>query len=809
MAKMDEEALLSLLQSFEDDAAQFVNGPLQAVRDRNVKDYFRRPFGNEEPGWSQYVSSDTMDTIEWMLPDLLDMFVSNDKACEFQPTNEREVKGAEQATQGVNHVFYQQNPGFWVLMSAFKDALLLKTCAVTWRKEEQRVKVSLPLKGVSQFEIAASMTGEDDEIEAQKLVGRRPVPPRPLRDPQGNILIGNDGGMIADPSSPQSEDVYDCRISRIEKRTVCKVECFEPENLGVYRAWTTPYLQDCPYVVRWMEVTLSELNQLAEQMGFDRVDAEELASSQAQPGEDVDRLRRNDRTGDSSLGGANRPEGIDNNDESQTLGWLRMEWVLADYDGDGIAERRCIYRLDDKILWNEECSHVPVATGSPIPVTHRWDGMSVAEALNDLTLLHSELMRGVINNAFAANNPRKLVLTDSNGAPYANIDDLMDSRPGINLRITRPDAVSMETTSYVGNQFEPLLQRIDMMREQRTGVTKQRMGMDPNAIRHDRTLGETRMVDSAAKQRIKLIARVFAETIVIPMFRGILKVLTEGGDFDPFWVKIAGSDQFQRLDPNEWRDSYSMIPNVGLGTGDEEQKFTILRGLVADQVAMAQSPLGPMMVTPRQMYNTRAKMLELSGMRNVGDFYTDPRDAKLPTPPPAPPPYQLIVKQKELEFEAQKLQFEAKANAQKLAIEHDAERQRQRDQNEVQQANDARDAEREAMKANYDDRVAALQMELDKYKTDQDNMYKVIVEWMKNPGAQLPPGFDIDPDTGMAVQQPNRIDDVLNAVQGIYSMQLAPAEVVRDEYGTPTHIRKAGIERPIVRNPDGSVAGVQ
>lgn len=808
MAKMDDEALLSLLQAFEDDAAQFVNGPLRTVRDRNVKDYFRRPFGNEEPGWSQYISSDTMDTIEWMLPDLLDQFISNDKAVEFQPTSEGEVKGAEQATQGVNHVFYQQNQGFWILMSAFKDALLLKTCAVTWRKEEQRTKVSIPLKGVSQFEIAASMTGKEDEVEGQKLVGRRAVPPRPLRDPQGNILIGNDGGMIADPGSPPTEDLYDARITRIETRNICKVECFEPENLGIYRAWTVPYLQDCPYVVRWIEITLSEINQMADQMGFERVTAEDLAASQAQPGEQTSVMRNRDRTGDSSIDGPRRPEGIDNNDESQTLGWLRMEWVLADYDGDGIAERRCIYRLDDKVLSNEECSHVPVATGSPIPVTHRWDGMSVAEALNDLTRLHSDLMRGVINNAFASQNPRKIVLTDSNGAPFANIDDLMDSRPGINIRTKQPGAVTMEPTDYVGDKFEPLLQRIDMLREQRTGVTKQRMGMDPNAIRHDRTLGETQMVDSAAKQRVKLIARVFAETIVIPMMRGILKVLTEG-DFDPFWAKVTGTDQFLHLDPSEWRDSYNMVPNVGLGTGDEQQKFTILRGLVADQIAMAQSPLGPMLVSPKQMFNTRAKMLELSGMRNVGDFYTDPRDAKLPTPPPPPPPYQLLVEQKKLEFEAQKLKFQAQNDAQKLSLEHQDARQARSDQNEVQQANDARDAQREALKADYDQRIAALQMEFEKYKIDQDNIYKVIVAWMANPGAELPPGIDINPDTGMAMQQPNRIDQVLTAVQSIYEMQAAPAQVVRDEYGTPTHIVKAGMTRPIVRNPDGSVAGVQ
>ncbi|MGE9070573.1 portal protein, partial [Escherichia coli] len=53
------------------------------------------------------------------------------------------------------------------------------------------------------------------------------------------------------------------------------VEAFNPEDLLVDREWTTPLLDDCPYVARLMEVTLSDLKM----MGFKGVEASDLRAS--------------------------------------------------------------------------------------------------------------------------------------------------------------------------------------------------------------------------------------------------------------------------------------------------------------------------------------------------------------------------------------------------------------------------------------------------------------------------------------------------------------------------------------------------
>lgn len=815
--RLDEESLLDMLNAYEDDAAEFQTGDLRLWRDRLVKAYFQQPYGNEEPGWSQYRGSAVSETVEWMLPDILDQFVSNPKAVEFVPTRAEEQKPAEDATAGANYVFYQQNNGFMVLQTAFKDALMVKNCAVHWRAQTKRTRRRVPFRNASPEQVQllldqyASKGAKIDYSEPTQVPVMVPAPMLPAapqmpgqptmaqQQPQMVQATGPDG-------QPLTQTVHTGQIVYIDEKKTVRVDAFEPENLGVFRDWTSPLLDGCPYVVRWMEVTLSDLNEICDELGVDRVEARDLAGSRIPTGMFDDQYRR-DRTGRIDIDTRPaRPEGVNRDDESQTTGWLRIEWVLADWDGDGIAEQREVWRLDDKILSNEECDEIPCATGSPIIVQHMWMGMSVAETVDDLQLLETDIMRSVINNAYSASNPRKTVLTSSDGEPFVDIDDLMDGRPGGVVRVKKQGAIGYEATPFVGEKFDPLLQRIDQLREQRTGVTKQRMGMDPNALRQDRTLGETEIINQASKQRIKLIARVLAETVVKPIFRGILRLLTTG-DFDQLFFRLNGT--FVELDPNDWSDHYDMIANVGLGTGDDVQQLQTLKGIWATQMQLAQSPLAKM-VTANQMYATLARLTNLGGFKNVSEFFTaPPPNTPLPPPPPAPPPYQIQVAQIKAQSDAQKLQVEQAHELARLNLEANLKREADANQNAIQTANDARDAQAAALKAEYDEKVKALDASLQKYKTDQDNKTKIIVARLASKKDEDPSDIDIDPDTGLPwLDDPmSRIMDRLDQIADIQSQ---PTEVVRHpETGEVTGVRRGnGPVRPVVRDSAGNIVGV-
>lgn len=800
LKQMDDATLLDMLHALEDDASQYATGPLRNARDSTVKAYFQRPYGNEDDGWSGYVSAVVSETIEWMLPDIMDLFLSSDKAVVFEPTRPDEEQNAKDATAGVNHVFYEMNNGFLVLYTAIKDMLLVKTCAIHWYKLTKRKRCRVPFRSATKIDIAMLMQQYQGAQVESATMSMAPVmaPAMPGQQPQP--LVDQMTGQ------PHMQEVWTGRLSYVEEKKTVKVEAFEPENLGVMRSWTSPLLEDCPYVVRWIEISLSDLNELAADMGFDEVLPAELAGSQVPFGA-YDEAYRRDRTGDPVLSDQRpRPDGIDRDDPTQTMGWLRVEWVLVDFDRDGIAERREIWRLHEKILYNEECDEVPVCTGSPILIPHKWDGQSVGETMEDLQLLDSELTRGVINNAFASNNPRKLVLVDNNGAAFADMEDLLDGRPGGNIKVRKQGAVEMEPTLYVGDKMEPLLARVDQLREQRSGVTKQRMGMDPNAIRTDRTLGEVEKTDNASKQRIKLIGRTIAETVVKPMFRGILRLLTSG-NFDPLFFKLRG--KYVQLDPNEWRDHYNMTTNVGLGTGDTEQQMGALGGIGDMQLKLAQSPLAPM-VKPHQIYSAIARRVELSGFKNVSEFFSEPpQDAQMPQQPPPPPPWQLQAEKMKLDAKAASEDADRKFEMAKLQTEAQQKAQAAADQNNIQMQNDDRDAAREERKASYQDQIDALKVVVDKYKADLSSQTTLMVARLSSKKDEDPADMDIDPTTGEPFEQKS-LGDVVAALQKIYDSQNEPTEAVRHpETGEVVAVRRNGVERPVVRDAAGRVIGVQ
>lgn len=723
MAKMDADTLLSHLQKEEEAAADYVWGALSAERLKAMREYHREPYGNEQEGWSSIVTSEVQDTIEWLLPDLLDVFVSTDKAVVFEPTRAQDVAGAEQATDACNYVFYKQNNGFLVLYTAIKDALMVKNCAVMWRKEEKRTKSVIPVQNATPEMLAMVLSQhEGAEIESASEVQA------PIMDPMtGQPAIDQLTGQ------PIMQSLINARISYVEKRKTIKIEAFPPENLLVKRDWTQPLLDDCPYVARVMEVSLSDLHE----MGFDDVTAEELTGS-GEPSptdEDAYRAERAGRNGDAYVESRQRS---DVEDDSLKTGILRVEFVLLDYDGDGIAERRCIYRLQDKVLSNDECSHVQIATASPVLLTHRWDGLSVSDLMSDLQRLNTELTRQVLNSAYLSNNPRTTVLTDSQGTPQANIDDLLDSRPGGILRQSRIDALGQNIVPFVGHQMLPLLEYVDQMGERRTGLSRQSQGLDPNAI-NERTATAARLANGAGQKRIKLMARIFAEILLKPMFRGTFKLLTDG-DMERIAFKLR--DQFVDYDPNEWRDSYDTTINVGLGTGDREVQGMQLTQIAAAQGALAASPFGPMLLKPKQIYNAQAKLVENAGFKNVGDFFIDPGDQPLPPPPPMPPDPKIAVKQMELQAEAQKFQAETQRLNEVEQMKASAKLQEVRATLELQAANDQRDAQRELMKAQYEAQQAAredetkrviaqLEAEITRYKTDADNAVKLQIAGMQ------------------------------------------------------------------------------
>ena len=750
--KMDDDTLLDLLRKKEQSAAHYTFGDLGEERELAVRAYHRMPYGNEEEGMPSVITSDVQDTVEWILPALLKIFTSTDKAVSFEPTTQKDVAGAEQATDTCNYVFYKQNNGFLVLYTAIKDALMVKNCAVTWRKETKETVSTFPFKDATP-EMLAMLTQDGSEIvEANEAPIIDPQTGQPAIDMMGQPVIGFSG-----------------RFKKTEEKTIIKVEAFNPADLLIDNTWTSPLLADCPYTARLMRVTVTELKQ----MGFD-VTADELRASSDAGFNEADRL--------ANIGvEANIFNRELSTDDSMVEGVLRIEYVLADIDGDGIAELSCIYRLQEKILSKEVCSHVPFATFSPVLNPHRWDGMGIEDLVGDLQKLHTEMLRQTLYNLYLTNAPRSTILTDSNGTPYADMDDFLDMRAGGAVRITRDGALQPLVVPNAAASSMPMLDYIQQMRENRTGVSRNSQGLDPDAL--NTTLGGKQIDQSAAMQRIELIARIVAEVLVKPMFSGILKLLTEGG-MEKLAFRLR--DQFVEYDPNEWRDFYDMTVNVGLGSGDAQQKMQGLQMIAQNQMALMAMGLSD----PEKIYHTQTKMTEAAGFKDVQNFFTDPR-GKPPVPPPPNP--MLQVEQMKQQGIAAGNQFKAQQDMQTLQMTSQV--QDQQHQREMQ-----RDMEVERNKQEMQARDSQFQAQLD---TQKEAQHMQMEEYSKQADRELA-RWKAELDASVKLQ-----------IAGIKSPETVDAETIKEDgvmmalNALAQSIQTMNQPKVVVRDVNGRAVGIQ
>lgn len=147
MPKMTTGDLKALLAAEKSAALSAMAASKLSAEREKAMDYYHGDVSKDLPnleGRSQAVSFDVSDTIEGLMPQLMEIFASGDKVVEFDPVGPEDEEAAEQETDYVNHVFMQQNPGFLVLYSFIKDALLSKVgvVKVRWHTEEREERTT-------------------------------------------------------------------------------------------------------------------------------------------------------------------------------------------------------------------------------------------------------------------------------------------------------------------------------------------------------------------------------------------------------------------------------------------------------------------------------------------------------------------------------------------------------------------------------------------------------------------------------------------------------------------------------------------
>jgi len=263
----------------------------------------------------------------------------------------------------------------------------------------------------------------------------------------------------------------------------------------------------------------------------------------------------------------------------------------------------------------------------------------------------------------------------------ASLEDVMNVEAGGIIRMRQPGAVVPFTLPYVGGDAFGMMNYMDEMRENRTGISKAADGLAPEALQSS-TLMAVNQTIQAAQQRTEMIARLFAENGMSRLFKGILKLIVTHQD-RPRMIRLR--NEFVPIAPDAWNAHMDVVVNVSLGKGGDQERLMMLQQIAQKQEQLLQQ-LGPdnPIVNAQNYYATMTQMLELAGFKDVNRFFTDPsqyqpQQPQQQEPPPDPNAALIQVQMQSIQADIQKKQAELELEREKMIREDD----RRRDKDEA------------------------------------------------------------------------------------------------------------------------------
>ena len=552
---------------------------LSQQRVKAMEYYLGEPYGNEMEGQSTVRTREVMDTIEWIKPELMKIFASGAETVRFEPMGPNDVEMAAQATDYCNYIFNRKNRGFTILYQWITDGLLQKNGVVKAWWDDTKERIREDYAGLTEMEY--QMLASDERVE----------------------IVEADMQSVETPEGPIN--VYDVGIIREGEDKGIVIEPIPPEEFVIAKGAKS--IQDSPLCAHRTEKTISDLNS----MGYDTRELEDEIALEMMSEERRAR-HKYDETDDD--------EWYNSTDPTMKRVVFEEVYVRLDYNRDGIAEIRKVCKVGNHILANEEVDCMPFAGWTPIIISHKFHGLSMADLVMDLQLIQSQLLRNILNNQYLTNNGRYAVLDG-----MANIDDLLSSRAHGVVRMKVPGAVTRLDTPQLGASAFQMLEYMDRLREKRTGVSERQQGIDSNALAANQAASAVNQIMTAAQQRIELIARVFGETGLTDLFLLIYK-LAQQSDSRKQIFRLR--DKYVEVDPSQWRDRTDTSVVVGLGNGSKDSELMQLQGLFQQQMQLAQHPSFGPMVHKANVYNLVEDIVKVHNKANAGRYFSSPEDPK-------------------------------------------------------------------------------------------------------------------------------------------------------------------------------------
>jgi uncharacterized Zn ribbon protein len=579
MPQMTEDDIQGAIKEAIEAAIDYVDSDIADQREKAQRYFDGRVDLAHEDGRSKVVSTKVRDVVRGAKPSLMRIFMSNDKFVEFVPKGPEDVDNAEQATTYAHWVFNKVG-GYNVLNDAIHDSLLKKVGLVKVWWNTETVAKSYSYENLSDEEV--QILTVDDDVEVTEHI-------------QEVVMEMDDMGMEV------TRNVHSMVVSHKSEEGEMVIEGIPPEEFFI--DGSAKSIDDAYIVCHRSEKRVGDLVA----MGYDIDVIENLAGGEGDSliGEEEKILR---------FGESVHDDDQVSNDPSMRIVIVTEAYMRIDAEGDGIPtlHKFVCGGTNYEVLDMEPWDKTPFASFHVDPEPHAFYGRSLAElVINDQDTTTS-VLRGILDNVALTNSPRLEVNED-----MVEMDDVLNNEIGAIIRSEQIGSVNPLTVPFVAGSTLPALQYLDMLVEEKTGISKMSMGLNPDMLQNTSATAAALTAQAGAGQ-VEVMARNLAEGMKT-LFKLILHVAIQNSP-DEQMMRLNG--EFVPVDPRVWNADMDMSINVGLGTGQEDAKAAALMQTFQTQQTIWQS-YGPKngLVSMTNMRNTLADMMALSGIRNVDRYY--------------------------------------------------------------------------------------------------------------------------------------------------------------------------------------------
>ena len=598
--KVDDNTLLYMIEhGVYNSVGDWLNSSdMTRERLRSTYEYAGLPIGHLAPqGVSQIVDTSTTEVVEAYIAILAQLFLNNGKIARFVPFDETPgaFKAAREAGLITNYCIFKKNKGWEILECWMKSALLWKNAIIRWDYVEN-------------FDYSYEEYDKIDQDRLDELLADENV------ELVGDLKFENE---FEDDQQNAKLTYVDVRIRKKMDKSTVKLQNIPPESFRISRDASS--IEESTFVGIQTEMTRSEIRKIWPDIA-EKITEEEWSmmgnddhwQGNARYSEDI--AARKLITGQEYWQGSVSQEIFPTEANRQVV--ITECWINVDRDGDGIAELKHIIVAGKHILFEEDVDMIPLASLVPINIPYEFYGLSMADFTRSSTLASTAILRGFVENTYLTNYAPKLA--DPNVVDFSALQN-MKPKQIVPTNGNPQTAVFPLPAETISTGTVPLLEHLQLIKEQATGMSKAAQGINDSLYVSGNSEEKVAQVQNASQLRIQHIAKRFAETGFKKLIGGVYETMRRNMQSK---MNVYSQGVYASVDPGSLPEALEVEIMLDIGDNSSssmQQKLGMIGGEVLPRLNEAGAGMAVKTEAPAVI---ATKMIEAMGM-DSNDFLED------------------------------------------------------------------------------------------------------------------------------------------------------------------------------------------